>query len=157
VIFALLHVYQAASVPEILGILAITGTGSVLLCWVFTKWYDNLWAAFFVHALMNLWWEVFAVDDTALGGWHANAARLATVLLGVVLSLYKDRLWPRLPVEDENLDHVEAPAPGLEGQPVRRYILRRPYLEFQVENMLRQACCSLPRTPRNLPCTRSIA
>jgi membrane protease YdiL (CAAX protease family) len=110
VLFALLHVYQAESVPEILGILAITGIGSVLLCWVFVRWQDNLWAAFFVHALMNLWWEVFAVDDTALGGWYANGARLATVLLGVVLSLYKDRLWPRLSVEDENLEHVEAPA-----------------------------------------------
>src|SRR5437667_7578084 len=58
VLFALLHVYQAESVPEILGILAITGTGSVLLCWVFTKWCDNLWAAYFVHALITLWWEL---------------------------------------------------------------------------------------------------
>lgn len=109
-LFALLHVYQAESVPELLGVLAITGTGSVLLCWVFVRWQDNLWAAFFVHAMMNLWWEVFAVDDTALGGWSANGARLATILLGIVLSLCKDRLWPRLPVESANLERVDAPA-----------------------------------------------
>ena len=60
--------------------------------------------------MMNLWWEVFAVDDTALGGWSANGARLATILLGIVLSLCKDRLWPRLPVETANLERVDAPA-----------------------------------------------
>jgi len=103
---ALLHVYQADSVPEVLGILAITGTGSALLCRVFIRWQDNLWAAFFVHAMMNLWWGAFAVDDTALGGWFANGAKLATALLGIVLSLFKDRLWPRLPVETANLDRV---------------------------------------------------
>ena len=31
---------------------------------------------FGLHASMNLWWEVFAIDDTALGGWLANGARL---------------------------------------------------------------------------------
>jgi hypothetical protein len=30
---------------------------------------------------MNLWWEVFAVDDTALGGWLPDDARLATVVI----------------------------------------------------------------------------
>lgn len=83
-LFALLHVYQAVDLLELLGILAVTGIGSVLLCWVFVRRQDNLWAPFAIHALMNLWWELFAVDDTALGGWTANGARLATVALGVL-------------------------------------------------------------------------
>jgi len=52
---------------------------------------------------MNLWWEVFAVDDTALGGWLANVARLLTIALAIVLTIYKDRIWKLLPVEAENL------------------------------------------------------
>jgi hypothetical protein len=61
------------------------------------RWQDNFWPVFGLHALMNLWWEVFAVDDTALGGWLANAARLATVVVGVLLTIYKDRIWKPLP------------------------------------------------------------
>ena len=103
VLFALGHVYQSSDFWELVGILAITGFGSILLSWIFLRWQDNLWAIFGLHSLMNLWWEVFAVDDTALGGWLANAARLLTVALAIILSLYKDRIWKPLPVEAENI------------------------------------------------------
>ena len=53
---------------------------------------------------MNLWWEVFNVDDTALGGWLANGARLATVIVAVLLTIYKDKIWKPLPSEAENID-----------------------------------------------------
>jgi membrane protease YdiL (CAAX protease family) len=104
-LFALLHVYQARSLGELLGILGITGVGSILFCWVYLRWQDNLWAPIAVHVAMNLWWELFAVAETALGGWFANAARLATVLLGVLLTVFKDRIWPLLPQE---VAHVAA-------------------------------------------------
>ena len=42
---------------------------------------------------MNLWWEIFGVAETALGGWIANAARLATIALAILLTIYKDHLW----------------------------------------------------------------
>jgi len=50
---------------------------------------------------MNLWWEMFAVDDTALGGWLGNVARLLTVTVAVVLTIYKVRIWKPLPIERE--------------------------------------------------------
>lgn len=103
VLFALVHVYQAESVDELIGILAVTGIGSIIGCWIFMKWQDNLWAIFGLHSLMNLWWEVFAIDDTALGGWLANVARLLTVVLAVVLTIYKNRIWKPLPIEAENI------------------------------------------------------
>lgn len=103
VLFALGHLYQSNQLGELIGILAITGLGSILGCWLFLRWQDNLWAVFGLHSLMNLWWEVFAVDDTALGGWLANIARMATVGLAILLTIFKDRIWPRLPVETANV------------------------------------------------------
>lgn len=97
VLFALGHLYQTTDGWELAGILAITGLGGLLFCWVFMRWQDNTWAIFGLHALMNLWWEVFAVDNTALGGWVANIARAATVILAIVLTIYRGRIfrsWP---------------------------------------------------------------
>ena len=89
---------------ELLGIVAITGTGGIGFCWFFMKWRYNIWAIFGLHSLMNLWWEVFAVDDTALGGWLANGARLATVIIAVLLTIYRDKFWRPLPSESEESD-----------------------------------------------------
>jgi membrane protease YdiL (CAAX protease family) len=101
--FAVVHIYQANNLRELLGVVAITVTGSIAFCWVFMRWQDNLWAPFGLHASMNLWWEMFAVDDTALGGWVANGARLITIVLAILMTLYKDRIWKPLPSEAENV------------------------------------------------------
>lgn len=103
VLFSLGHLYQSDDPWELIGISAITGLGSLFFCWVFTRWQDNLWAIFGLHSLMNLWWEVFAVDDTALGGWLANAARFLVIGLVIVMTIYKDRIWKPLPIEAENI------------------------------------------------------
>jgi uncharacterized protein len=96
VLFALSHAYQASGVAELAGIFAVTGFGSILGCWLFMRWQCNLWVVFGLHCLMNLWWEVFGVDDTALGGWIANGARLLTVIVAILLTIYKDRFWKPL-------------------------------------------------------------
>src|SRR5688572_19754858 len=67
IVFAAKHLYQSDDLMELVGIVAITGTGGIGFCWFFMKWRYNIWAIFGLHSLMNLWWEVFAVDDTALG------------------------------------------------------------------------------------------
>jgi len=103
VLFALGHLYQSNDFWELVGISVITGLGSILSCWIFIRWQDNLWAIFGLHSLMNLWWEVFAVDNTALGGWLANAARLLTITLAIVLTIYKNRIWKPMPIEAENI------------------------------------------------------
>jgi len=64
---------------------------------------------------MNFWWELFAIDDTALGGWYANGVRLATIALGVLLTVFKDRLWPRLAREDANVAFAATPPGGVPG------------------------------------------
>jgi membrane protease YdiL (CAAX protease family) len=101
VLFALGHVYQSSDPRELAGILAITGVGSLIACWLFMRWQYNLWIVVSLHAAMNLWWEVFAVDDTALGGWLANGARIVTIACAILLTLYKDRFWPAAASTDE--------------------------------------------------------
>lgn len=103
-LFAVAHLYQSSNLMELLGIVAITGAGGIGFCWFFMKWRDNLWAVFGLHAMMNLWWEVFAVDDTALGGWLANGARLGTVAIAILLTIYKDKFWKPLPSEAANVE-----------------------------------------------------
>ena len=101
ILFALGHAYQATGIVQLIGIFAVTGLGSILGCWLFARWQYNLWAVFGLHSLMNLWWEVFGIDDTALGGWTANGARSLTVTIAILLTIYKDRLWK--PVDSTQL------------------------------------------------------
>jgi membrane protease YdiL (CAAX protease family) len=106
-LFALAHAYQAGSPLELAGIFAVTGLGGLLGCWLFLRWQFNLWAVFGLHCLMNLWWEVFGVADTALGGWIANGARLLTVLAAILITIYKDRFWKPLPAASNEVDEDE--------------------------------------------------
>ena len=108
VLFALGHVYQSSSPMELAGILAVTGIGSVIACWLFMRWQYNLWVVVSLHVAMNLWWEVFAVDDTALGGWLANGARLVTIACAILLTIFKDRFWPPLANSDHGANRVES-------------------------------------------------
>jgi membrane protease YdiL (CAAX protease family) len=83
VVFALGHLYQSQDPMELAGILAITGTGAILFSYVFMQWGANIWAPFACHAFLNIWWSVFAVDDTALGDQAANTFRLASIALAL--------------------------------------------------------------------------
>ena len=119
VLFAIAHLYQSDDLNELLGVVAITGTGSILFCWLYMKWKDNVWPVFGLHAGMNLWWEVFAVDDTALGGWVSNGARTATIIIAVLLTIYKDKIWKPLPSEvvDVETDRTEPTTPDRPAAP----------------------------------------
>lgn len=76
-----------------IGVVAITGLGGAIFAWLFVRWEYNLWIPFGMHALMNLWWELFAVDTTALGGWLANVVRLLSVAIAILLTVYRGRIW----------------------------------------------------------------
>ena len=94
ILFALGHAYQATGVLQLTGIFEVTGLGQHIgVLAVCSLWDYNLWAVFGLHSLMNLWWELFGIDDSALGGWIANGARLLTVTIAILLTIYKDRFW----------------------------------------------------------------
>ena len=57
---------------------------------------------------MNLWWGLFGVADTALGGWIANAARLLTIAVAILLTTYRDRFWR--PLTNEGMLLIKQPS-----------------------------------------------
>lgn len=96
VLFGLVHLGQAAvqnqPLEGQLGTVLMMSSLSMLSCWVFTRWDDNLWLLVSLHGFMNLWWAVFDVSDNPLGGWFPNAMRLASVVLIVILTLRHGRI-----------------------------------------------------------------
>ena len=88
VLFGLGHLYQGGDLFSSLGIFAITAIGSLWFSWLYVRWQFNLWVPVFMHALMNAWWIVFSVDQTALGDATANVLRALTIGISIGLTLY---------------------------------------------------------------------
>lgn len=86
-IFGLGHIYQGNSATEAAGVFAITLAGGVWFSWLFMRWQFNLWVPIVFHVLMNLYWDVFNVGDTALGGLEANIYRAAVIALSIVITI----------------------------------------------------------------------
>lgn len=79
---------------RLLAEVLITGLGGAFFAWLLVRWDNNLWVPIGMHVFMNLWWEIFAVDRTAIGNWIANAARISAVAAAVVITLQKTRRIP---------------------------------------------------------------
>lgn len=93
VLFGLGHVEKGENWQEMAGIFLITGTGAGIFSWLLKEW-QNLWIPIAMHICMNLWWEVFSVAKTAIGGWFPFALQTASILLAIVLTLVaKWRGW----------------------------------------------------------------
>ncbi len=87
-VFGLAHAWQGDSLPEIAGLIAITGLGGVLLGWLFVRWDFNLWPAIFAHAGLNALWGVFDLGENAIGGWTGNALRLGVIVAAILFTLF---------------------------------------------------------------------
>lgn len=94
-VFGLVHLAQGEGAMEIAGIVAITGLGGLLFGWLFVRWDFNLWSPILLHAGLNSLWLVFALGETALGGWLGNGLRLG-VVIGAVLLAVRMTKRPRL-------------------------------------------------------------
>lgn len=105
--FALGHLYQGMQTRHgtwgLVGVLAITGAGHVFFSWLLERWGD-LWVPIGMHALMNLWWYLFGVDDSGLGDVQANVARFITVGLAIGLTLWRRRGTPTWTDEARSAD-----------------------------------------------------
>lgn len=93
VLFALGHMEKGQNLKEMIGIFVLTGTGSAVFSWLLWKWV-NLWVPIALHLCMNLWWEIFSVARTSLGGWFPFTLQTLTILLAILLTLRQKRRRP---------------------------------------------------------------
>ncbi len=102
--FGMLHLYQSTELKELLGIFMITFLGGILFAWVYAEWKFNIWIPIFLHMLMNLSWELFAVSDNALGGIYSNVFRLVTIVLVIAFTvLYKKKNAIKFEINKKNI------------------------------------------------------
>ncbi|MCK0109939.1 CPBP family intramembrane metalloprotease [Flavobacteriaceae bacterium S0825] len=90
-VFAMGHLYQSQDIFELFGIFTVTFMGAVLFAWLYVEWNYNLWIPIFLHALMNLSWNLFAMDETALGGLLPNILRGLTITLAIGFTIIYKR------------------------------------------------------------------
>ncbi|HKN37031.1 MAG TPA: CPBP family intramembrane glutamic endopeptidase [Terriglobales bacterium] len=84
------HIEQGQSLQEMTGLFFLTGAGGVTFAWLVYRW-QNLWVAVALHICMNLWWELFSVARTAIGGWFPFMLQNLTMLLAIFITLYRTR------------------------------------------------------------------
>ncbi len=84
--FGIAHLWQGSEWLDTAAVVVITALGGLLFGWLFARWRFNLWPPVLLHVGMNSLWLVFAMGETAIGGWLGNALRLAIVVLAIVLT-----------------------------------------------------------------------
>jgi membrane protease YdiL (CAAX protease family) len=80
------HLYQGETFADSAAIFAITALGALWFAWLYVEWGYNVWVPAAFHVLMNLYWELFAIDDTALGPTAAVVLRLAVIAVSVAVT-----------------------------------------------------------------------
>jgi len=92
ILFGVGHLSTGMELSEALGVFAITGIGSLFFSWLYLKWDNNLWLIFFVHALMNLAWNIWNVGESAFAGWLPTTMQVTTLVVAILLTLNKEKI-----------------------------------------------------------------
>jgi uncharacterized protein len=88
VLFGAGHLWQGRSFGETAGVFGITFMGGLWFAWMMVEWRWNIWVPAFLHALMNAYWDIFDVANSAAGGLWANVFRFSTVALAIGLTVF---------------------------------------------------------------------
>jgi membrane protease YdiL (CAAX protease family) len=94
VLFGLGHAEQGQTIQQMVGLLLLLGLGGVIFAWLLYRW-QNLWVGIALHICMNLWWDLFSVGRSAIGGWLPFALQTMTILLAIFATLY----WTRTRID----------------------------------------------------------
>lgn len=82
----------------------VTFFGAVFFAWLYVEWNYNLWVPILTHTLMNLSWNLFEVDNSALGDVKANLFRGLTILTAIIFTIvYKKNRNEKLTVNKQTL------------------------------------------------------
>jgi membrane protease YdiL (CAAX protease family) len=90
-LFGAAHLYQGEAFADAATIFALTALGALWFAWLYVEWGYNLWVPVFFHLLMNLYWELFAIADNALGPAAAIVLRLAVIAISIVITVVATR------------------------------------------------------------------
>lgn len=71
--------------------LLLTTLGGVLYAWLYHRIGYNLWFVIALHLFMNLWWGIFDVGGSPLGGFGATLSRVLCVTAAIVLVIVLNR------------------------------------------------------------------
>jgi membrane protease YdiL (CAAX protease family) len=87
VLFGLGHIEQGQTLQENAVLFLLLGAGGVTFAWLVYRW-QNLWVCVALHIAMNLWWELFSVSKTTIGGWLPFALQSLTIMLAILITFY---------------------------------------------------------------------
>jgi len=90
-VFGAEHLYQGKGAADSAAVFAITAIGAIWFAWLYVEWGYNIWVPAAFHVLMNFYWLLFAISDTAVGSVTANALRLGVILLSVAVTIIAAR------------------------------------------------------------------
>ena len=80
-LFGIGHLYQSKDYWDSICIFLITFGGNAWFSWLFVITKRNLWLPIGMHFFMNLFWDLFETENTALGGIYPNIFRIITIFL----------------------------------------------------------------------------
>ena len=81
------HVEQGGTLLESAGLFFLITAGAVTFAWLAQRW-QSLWVPIALHICMNLWWNLFSVARTAIGGWFPFVPQNITILVAILMTLY---------------------------------------------------------------------
>jgi membrane protease YdiL (CAAX protease family) len=81
ILFGIGHLYQTNDLLDSILVFAITFGGNAWFSWLFITTKRNLWFPIGMHLFMNLFWDLFEVENTAIGDVYSNIFRAVTIFL----------------------------------------------------------------------------
>jgi membrane protease YdiL (CAAX protease family) len=89
-IFASGHLYQAHDLGSAISVFAFTTVASVGFALAYIIW-KSLWMPIFMHAFMDITWELFNLHGGAVGNGTANIFRFTAIGLAIFFTIRKAR------------------------------------------------------------------
>lgn len=80
------HLYQAHDIGSAISIFVFTALGSIGLALFYIVW-NSLWMPIFIHAFMDLAWDLFGIAGNAAGNTGSNIFRFITLGIAIYFTI----------------------------------------------------------------------